>query len=229
VIERLTRQVATVAAILAAMGCIHGKLPPREYYRLRTAPLPDSLAAFYRDGGASTLPVGGVAIVPYVAPGVYGDGNIVYRIDDSEMGSYPNREWAVPVPTMLGMMTEDIFRVRPLTRDPAVFDPPSPHVYAYVWRGLIRELEEVDRGSRVYAVVRLDARIVRATDDSVLWSGSARLERPVPQGTMPAIVDVLSQLATEAILQLQDSARASLAGPAASAVRAPQGGPSARP
>ncbi|HEY2377280.1 MAG TPA: hypothetical protein VGH98_14990 [Gemmatimonadaceae bacterium] len=228
-IERLTRQVATVAAILAAMGCIHGKLPPREYYRLRTAPLPDSLAAFYRDGGASTLPVGGVAIVPYVAPGVYGDGNIVYRIDDSEMGSYPNREWAVPVPTMLGMMTEDIFRVRPLTRDPAVFDPPSPHVYAYVWRGLIRELEEVDRGSRVYAVVRLDARIVRATDDSVLWSGSARLERPVPQGTMPAIVDVLSQLATEAILQLQDSARASLAGPAASAVRAPQGGPSARP
>jgi ABC-type uncharacterized transport system auxiliary subunit len=211
------------------MGCIHGKLPPREYYRLRTAPLPDSLAAFYRDGGASTLPVGGVAIVPYVAPGVYGDGNIVYRIDDSEMGSYPNREWAVPVPTMLGMMTEDIFRVRPLTRDPAVFDPPSPHVYAYVWRGLIRELEEVDRGSRVYAVVRLDARIVRATDDSVLWSGSARLERPVPQGTMPAIVDVLSQLATEAILQLQDSARASLAGPAASAVRAPQGGPSARP
>jgi len=173
--------------------------------------------------------VGGIAIVPYIAPGIYGDGNVVYRIDDSEYGSYPNREWAVPVPTMLGMLTEDIFRSRPLSRDPAVFDPPSPHAYAYVWRGLVRELEEVDRGQQVFAVVRLDARVVRARDDSVLWSGSARLERPVPEGTMPAIVDALSQLSAEAILQLQDSARASLAGPAASAVRPPLGAPSARP
>jgi len=215
--------------LLALSGCIHGKLPAREFYRLRTAPLPDSLTAFYRDGGVSTLPVGSVAIVPYIAPGVYGDGNIVYRIGDSEMGTYPNREWALPVPTMLGMLTEDIFRARPLTRDPVVFDPPSAHSYDYVWRGLVREFEELDRGSHVYAVVRFDARLVRARDDSVLWSGTARLERAVPEGTMPAIVDALSQLATEAIVQLQESARGSLAGPAASAVRAPQVGRGSRP
>ena len=225
-IKRLFILSATLSALA---GCFHGKLPAREYYRLRLPPLPDSLTAYYRDGGASSLLVGGIAIVPYVASGIYGDGNVVYRIDDSEYGSYPNREWAVPVPTMLGMLTEDIFRARPLTRDPAVFDPPSPHTYAYVWRGLVRELEEVDRGDHVYAVVRFDARVVRARDDSVLWSGTARLERPVPQGTMPTIVDALSQLATEAILQLQDSARASLAGPAASAVRPPLGGTGARP
>ncbi|HEX4469737.1 MAG TPA: ABC-type transport auxiliary lipoprotein family protein [Gemmatimonadaceae bacterium] len=215
----LGKCVAIVVMLLDLSGCIHGKLPPREYYRLRTAPLPDSLTAFYRDGGASTLPVGSIAIVPYIAPGVYGDGNIVYRIGDSEMGTYPNREWALPVPTMLGMLTEDIFRARPLTRDPVVFDPPSAHSYDYVWRGLVREFEELDRESHVYAVVRFDARLVRARDDSVLWAGTARLERAVPQGTMPAIVDALSQLATEAILQLQESARGSLAGPAASAVR----------
>jgi len=219
--------LAFLSVLLA--GCIHGKLPPREFYRLRLPPLPDSLGAYYRDGGSSNLLVGGIAIVPYVTPGIYGDGNIVYRVGDSEMGAYPNKEWAVPLSTMLGMFTEDIFRARPLTRDPAVFDPPSPHAYAYVWRGLVRELEEVDRAQRVYAVVRLDARVVRARDDSVLWSGSARLERAVPEGTMPAIVDALSQLASDAILQLQDSARASLAGPAASAVRAPQGSSSSRP
>lgn len=224
------RSVAAVVILFALPGCIHGKLPPREFYRLRLAPLPDSLAAVYHDGGGgATLPVGGIAIVPYVAPGVYGEGNIVYRIGDSEMGSYPNREWAVPVPTMLGMMTEDIFRGRPLTREPAVFDPPSPHAYAYVWRGLVRELEEVDRGSQVYAVVRLDARVARARDDSVLWSGTARLERLVPEGTMPAIINALSELSTQAIFQLQESARAALAGPAASAVRAPQTAPSGRP
>ena len=215
--------------LFVATACIHGKLPPREFYRLRMPPLPDSITAYYRDGGASSLLVGGVAIVPYVASGIYGDGNVVYRIDDSEYGSYPNREWAVPVPTMLGLLTEDIFRARPLTRDPAVFDPPSPHAYAYVWRGLVRELEEVDRGNHVYAVVRLDARLVRAKDDSILWSGSARLERPVPAGTMPAIVDALSQLATEAILQWQESARATLSSPAASAARPPLGTSGARP
>jgi len=225
--DRARRALLTLLLLLT--GCIHGKLPPREFYRLRLPPLPDSIGAYYRDGGASNLLVGGIAIVPYVTPGIYGDGNIVYRVGDSEMGAYPNREWAVPLSTMLGMFTEDIFRARPLTRDPAVFDPPSPHAYGYVWRALVRELEEVDRGQHVYAVVRLDARIVRAKDDSVLWSGSARLERPVPQGTMPAIVDALSQLASDAILQLQDSARTALAAPAASAARAPAAGSSSKP
>lgn len=152
---------------------------------------------------------------------MYGDGNIVFRLNESTYGTYPNREWAVPVSTMLGMMTEDLFRARPLTRDPAVFNPPSPHSYSYVWRGMVRELEEVDRGGNVYAAVRLDARLVRAGDDSVLWSGDARLERIVPEGTMPAIVSMLSQLSAEVIEQLQESARATVFGPAASAVRPP--------
>lgn len=205
----------------ALAGCIHGKLPAREFYRLHLPEPTDSIAGVEHDANplASTLPIGGFAILPYVAPGLYGDNNIVYRVDDATYGSYPNREWGVPVPTMLGMLTEDLFRARPLTRDPAVFDPPSPHTYAYVWRGLVRELEEVDRGSHVYAAVRLDARVVRARDDSVLWAGSARLERLVPEGTMPAIVSTLSQLSIEVITQLQESARAALFGPAASAVR----------
>jgi ABC-type uncharacterized transport system auxiliary subunit len=200
-------------------GCIHGKLPAREFYRLHLPEPTDSIAAATIDheGSSSALRAGSVAILPYVAPGLYGDGNIVYRIDDASYGSYPNREWAVPVPTMLGMLTEDIFRAHPFTRDPAVFDPPSAHAYPFVWRGYVRELEEVDRGSQVFAVVRLDARVIRARDDSVLWNGSARLERLVPEATMPAIVAMLSQLSAEVITQLQESARASIFGPAASA------------
>lgn len=219
-----------VLALLCA-GCIHGKLPAREFYRLRLPEPTDSIAGVEHDANmaASTLPPGAIAIVPYVAPGLYGDNNIVYRVDEAAYGSYPNREWAVPVPTMLGMLTEDMFRARPLTRDPAVFDPPSPHAYAYVWRGLVRELEEVDRGNRVFAVVRFDARIVRARDDSVLWSGSARLERAVPEGTMPAIVTTLSQLSVEVITQLQEAARAAVLVPAASAARSTSPPPTSRP
>jgi ABC-type uncharacterized transport system auxiliary subunit len=221
----------SLAVALLSTSCFHGKIPAREYYRLHLPEPTDSIAAVEHDGTTmgAALPVGGIAIVPYVAPGIYGDGNIVFRVDESAYGSYPNREWALPVPSMLGMLTEDMFRSRPLTRDPAVFDPPSPHAYTYVWRGIVRELEEVDRGNHVFAAVRLDARLVRARDDSVLWSGSARLERPVPEGTMPAIVAMLSQLSVEVITQLQESARASIFGSAASAVRPTSRGPTSRP
>lgn len=219
----LTTRLVAGLLLVSASACIHGKLPAIEYYRLR---LPDTEATApaptYRDGGLTGLAPGAIAILPYVAPGIYGDGGIVYRIDESAYGAYPNREWAVPVPTMLGMLTQDLFRARPLTRDASVFDPPSPHAYAYVWRGLVRELEEVDRGHQVFAAVRLDARLVRARDDSVLWSGTARLEQPVPEGTMPAIVAALSTLAAQVITQLQDSARVSLGAPAASAVASPR-------
>jgi ABC-type uncharacterized transport system auxiliary subunit len=211
-----------VAVLLLSTSCIHGKLPAREFYQLHLPEPTDSIAAAEHDAmAAPRLPSGGIAIVPYVTPGVYGDGNIVFRIDENSYGTYPNREWALPIATMLGMITEDVFKERPLTRDPVVFNPPSPHSYTYVWRGMVRELEEVDRGSHVYAAVRLDARLVRARDDSVLWSGNARLERLVPDATMPAIVGMLSQLSAEVIVQLQESARASVFGSAASAVRPP--------
>jgi ABC-type uncharacterized transport system auxiliary subunit len=214
---------------MTVTACFHGKLPPQEFYRLHLPEPTDSIAAATPDGDTPTLAAGGVAILPYVAPGVYGNRSIVFRVDESSYGSYPNREWALPVPTMLGMLTEDIFRAHPLTRDAAVFDPPSPHAYAYVWRGLVRELEEVDRGKQVFAVVRLDARLLRAKDDSVLWAGSARLERLVPEGTMPAIVSMLSTLSAEVIAQLQESARTAVLGPAASAVRPAARGTTSRP
>ena len=220
---------SALLALLSTSSCIHGKLPAREFYRLHLPEPTDSIAAAEHDAlPAPRLPAGDIAIVPYVTPGVYGDGNIVFRVDENSYGTYPNREWALPIATMLGMITEDVFRAHPLTHDPVVFNPPSPHSYTYVWRGMVRELEEVDRGSHVYAAVAFDARLVRARDDSVLWTGNARLERLVPEGTMPAIVSMLSQLSSEVIVQLQESARASVFASAASAVRPPHRDSTAR-
>jgi ABC-type uncharacterized transport system auxiliary subunit len=199
--------------LVLAGGCVHGKIPPLEQYRLR---IPDTAITSLAqpDGdGHEIRPAGDLAIVPYLAPGLYGSRGIVFRVGENQYGAYPNREWAVPVSTMLGMITEDLLRARPVTLGTAVFDPPSPHSYTYIWRGVVRELEEVDRASEVYAAVRLDARLVRARDDSIMWVGSARLEQKVPSGSMPAIVDALSRLTTEAILQLVDGARTTLAHP----------------
>jgi ABC-type uncharacterized transport system auxiliary subunit len=190
---------AALAAALAASACIRGTLPPREYYRLS---IPDSASVTPRDSAAATLRSGTLGIAPYVTPGIYAETGIAYRIGESEYGTYPSREWAIPLSQMLGVLTEGVLRRAPLTATPALFDPPSLRTQTYVWRGTVREFEEVDRGKSVSAVVRIDATLVRTADDSVVWTGSARREGPVPAPTMAAVVRTLSSLATDAVASL---------------------------
>ena len=158
---------------------------------------------------------GAMAIAPFVTPGMYGEENIVYRIGEVEYGQYPSRLWALPLGQMLGVLAETELSRHPLTSGGAVFDPPARHRYDYIWQATVREFEEVNRGDTVLAAVRFEARILRPRDDSVLWSGSARLERRVASPTMPAIVATLSELAAEAVRQLGEESRSILGASAA--------------
>ena len=154
---------------------------------------------------------------------MYGDASIVFRLNESEYGAYPSREWAVPLSTMLGLLTQDVLRARPVTGGRVIFDPPSPRAETFVWEGTVRELEEVDRAPQVFAAVWLDARVRRSADNAVVWSGSARAERAVAQGgSMSAIVRTLSDLAVEVVEKLAAEARATLASPAVSAGAPPR-------
>ena len=210
-----------LGVVVTITGCLGGRMPPLEYYQLATD---DSARLATPLSGSAlrlTLAPGAVAIAPYQTPGIYADRGIVYRVDDTQYGSYPSREWAMPLSTMLALVTQDVLQARPLTAQPAVFSPSTYAGDTYVWRGFVRQFEEVDRGKDVHAAVALDARLVRVSDDSIVWSGSVRFEEPVPQGTMPAIVSTLSRVSAEAVGQLADEARASLAR-AASAGHAPR-------
>ena len=204
----------------AAVACVKiGTLPALEHYALLIPRADDDTPAV--TGGA--VLDGTLAIAPYETPGIYGDGGIVFRIDDTQLHAYPSRSWSQPLGDMLGMVTEAVISPRPLTVGEAIFDPPSRRSATYIWQGRVREFEEVDRGTRVFAAVALDARIVRAAGDSVLWTGSARVERPVDQPTMPAIVRTLSDLTAEVIAQLADSARAALRVPITATPAPPPG------
>ncbi len=218
--QAATARLAPALLLVTVSACLGGRLPPLELYRLAVPDSARMATALDQPSLRLPLPSGSVAVAPYVAPGIYGNRNIVYRIGDTEYGSYPSREWSMPLATMLGLFTEDILRRQPIARDGALFDPPSYATQRYVWRGTVREFEEVDRGKRVSAVAELDVRLTRAADDSVLWSGSARVERQVPEATMSAIATALSYAAAEAITTLADQARASLLH-AASADRSP--------
>ena len=210
----LTRGAAAALLPFLAAGCFHvGTLPARELYRIT---LPEVVAADSTgrtSAGSTAAPAalgGTIGISQYATPGVYGDPLIVFRIDDTQYGSYSYREWAVPLGDQLGVLTERVLARAPLTAERAVFDPPSRRAQTYIWRGTVREFEEVDRGTQVFAAVRIDVRIARAEDDSIVWSGSSRLERAAQPANMPGIIQTLSTLADEVLTELATRAQREL-------------------
>jgi uncharacterized lipoprotein YmbA len=215
-------QRTLVCGLLAAAiaSCVHGTLPPRELYRLVP---PDSAAATPARATppASGAPVldGALSVGPYQTPGLYGDAPIVYRVGETQYGTYSSREWAIPLSNMLATLTADVLRESSFSAGPVVSEP-ADNSARYEWRGTVREFEEVNRGRQLFAAVHLDASIVRTKDDSLLWHGSARLERGVSEPTMSAIVAGLSALADSAVVELAHQAGRALQG--RSAAEAPR-------
>ena len=180
----------------AAGGCFGNKLPPLEQYRL--APSPDSTALGNPPNGP--LP-GSIAIAKFLTPGIYGGDQIVYRVGETGYGTYPSREWALPLGEMLGLLAEETLRHDPIGTE-AVYGPASRQQFEYEWRGTVKEFEEVNRDNRVYASVKLEARLLRTADDSIIWRGERGVERPVPDPTMSNIVDEISSAARQVMKEL---------------------------
>jgi ABC-type uncharacterized transport system auxiliary subunit len=205
---RFPKLVVVAVGCVALSGCgllnilRPPPLPPRELYRLR---LSDTVSAVPVTGTAAAgLLPGSLAITRYETPGLYGESGIVYRVNSSAYGAYPSKEWALPLSEMLGSMTEAVFARRPISRDQAVYDPPSRNSHTYVWIATVREFEEVNVDQQVSVSVRLDAKIVRAADDSLIWSGNARVDAPVaaPTDRMENVVAALSDAALAVISKL---------------------------
>jgi uncharacterized lipoprotein YmbA len=139
-------------------------------------------------------------------------------VGETQYGTYSSREWAIPLSNMLATLTADVLRAMSFAAGPVVSEAAAGNgARYYEWRGTVREFEEVNRGRRLFAAVHLDASIVRARDDSLLWHGSARLERGVSQPTMSAIVAALSELADSAVVELAQQAGRAFQGRSAAA------------
>jgi len=190
-----------VAAAALSASCIRGTIPARELYRLVPVHRAAGAPAFSGRGGPALT--GEIAVLSYETPGVYGDPNIVYRIGEAQYAAYPYREWAIPLSEMLAARTAETLRATPLAAGAVVADAGGERpTQGYVWRGVVREFEEVNRGREAFAAVHLEGTLTRAVDDSVLWRGSSRLERPVAERTMTAVVAALSALADSAVAEL---------------------------
>ena len=205
----MTSRHALLVAAMLSLGCFGRRtVAPIEMYRL--VPARAETASVAVPVSTDDLPDGSLAVSRFVTPGLYGQRGIVYRVGESEYAAYPSREWAIPLGEMLGRRTADLMQEKPLVRGGASFDPPSRRAVSYVWRGTVREFEEIDRGNDVFVAVNLEASLVRVEDDSIVWSGGARVERPVPDGTMEGIVAGLSAATDEVVFALLDAARVSI-------------------
>jgi uncharacterized lipoprotein YmbA len=202
----MTRFAGIIMAGVLLGACLGGP-QPLERYRLLPAPATRPIAATTAEAGASALPI--ITVEPYATSGVYADPQIVFRLGETTYGTYPNREWAVPLGTMLADVTLDAMRAVPALQA-RVADDRASASSGLVWRGVVQRFEEVDRGEQVLAAVRLDAVLLRVPGDSVVWQGTAGFERPVPEATMTAIVDSLSALTSSAIGQLLAGAHGAL-------------------
>ena len=206
---------------VVASGCIPEflKKRPLEQYTLVFPHTEDGAPI----GPRPPVLAGSLVIRPYVASGIYDRPGIVYRVDDFQLSAYPNREWAIPLRDMLGAITAEALRSRPLTAETAAFDPRAARTTDYQWRGTVREFEEVNRARQVLAAVHLEVEIIRSVNDSVIWKGSERIERPVPPPTnsMQRIVETLSALSADALTRLIDRARTDLGVPTAGTARVP--------
>jgi hypothetical protein len=203
----MTPQRSLVAlAVALSIACVRSRVVPAvEMYRL----LPSAETASVAVAG-NALPDGAVAVVRFITPGVYGQRGIVYRVGETGYAAYPSREWAIPLGEMLGRRTADLMQTHPLVRGGSLFDPPSRRGFTHVWRGTVREFEEIDRGRNVFVAVDLEASLIRVEDDSIVWSGGSRAERAIPDGTMDGIIAGLSAATDEVLVALLDSARVSI-------------------
>lgn len=205
----MTARIVALALLTVVAGCLRSRtVAPIEMYRLVPT-------AAETSGGVAPAPIeglteGSLAISRYITPGLYGQRGIVYRVGEAGYATYPSREWAIPLGEMLGRRTADLLQERPLVRGGALFDPPTRRAFTHLWRGTVREFEEIDRGSDVFVAVSLEASLIRVEDDSILWSGGARVERPVPGGTIEGIIAGLSAATDEVVFALLDSARVSI-------------------
>lgn len=206
-VRRTLSQIACIALYLAQSGCFRGRLPPREFYRL--SPL-DSVVSSV--GVSNTPPLtGSIAIASYDTPGIYGDGALVYRVGVSGYGTYPSREWAIPLGEMLATRTEAITRPLGLTSGRVAFDRSATRREQYEWRGAVREFDEVDGPTSVSVSVSLVARLVRVADDSVLWSGAAQdVEQVLEARKIDSVVAALSVATNRALTRLVEDAASAL-------------------
>jgi ABC-type uncharacterized transport system auxiliary subunit len=195
-------------AIAFVAVCAFGGCGPSKYaksYVLNFPQTAPSVAAAPESRGA-------LAVREFQCPQYLCEGRIVYRPSAEEIAFYEFHRWATNPRNMVTQYVADSIRSRGLFKSVSLQDAVTEP--AYVLRGSIDRLEEVDQGSVVQAVCTISAQLMNTQTKSVVWTHTATKTVPVQTRNVPGVVDGLSaavRMSVEALVNaLQDAAASSL-------------------
>jgi ABC-type uncharacterized transport system auxiliary subunit len=154
------------------------------------------------DGGIAAAPtrpasLGALAIRDFACPDYLCDGRIVYRPTRTEVGYYEYHRWAM---TLRRMITDSVAgRIRAGGAFAAVEPSQRAAGATYTLTGAIEQLEEVDDGRDVQAIVTLSAELVDMRAHTTVWQHSEIASEPVKTRDVAGVVNSLSAATRRAI------------------------------
>lgn len=128
---------------------------------------------------------------------------IVYFTTGNELNFYAHHRWAEPPNRMVQSLLIRQLRATNAFDDIVAYR--AQKGLAYVLRGNLLSMEEVDTASDIKARFGLELELVRQEDDHVVWTGRHGCERSVGAKTVGAVVDTMSGCVQETLDELTRS------------------------
>lgn len=190
--KRAYRLIAPVALALVSACSILPKADPSDVYRLASAQTTSHAAPVTwslrvnKPQTSEFLDSPRIAVVP--------NGDLI--------SSYANSRWSDPAPVLLRNRFMDGFqrdgRVTLLSTDETNLQSD------YELGGQLQAFQSEYRGSAVEVVIRLDARLVRGSDQRIVASRRFEIRQPVSDTKVPAVVAGFGQAGDELNKQVVD-------------------------
>lgn len=190
--KRAYRLIAPVALALVSACSILPKADPSDVYRLASAQTTSQAAPVTwslrvnKPQTSEFLDSPRIAVVP--------NGDLI--------SSYANSRWSDPAPVLLRNRFMDGFqrdgRVTLLSTDETNLQSD------YELGGQLQAFQSEYRGSSVEVVIRLDARLVRSSDQRIVASRRFEIRQPVSDTKVPAVVAGFGQAGDELNKQVVD-------------------------
>jgi len=208
-----THRLAIVfLAILTTAGCGAVRYPKN--YVLNFPPPPPSLSAPRDMRGA-------LAIQQFQCPEYLCEGRIVYRSSPEEVEFYEFHRWATNPRDMITQSLADRIRSQALFN--AVVLKGTGVETAYVLKGNIERLEEVDEGRDVRVVCTISAQLLDTQTKSIIWTHTESQTIAIEDRNVAGVVSSLSVAAGTAVDNLVKSLAETLPSSTAEQIANPLG------
>lgn len=189
---RLLTGLLLAASLLATgmLGC--GRPPQQRHFYTLTYPMP-------RPSFPTPYPYT-VRVKELAISSTYGSTQLVFRKDMHEIQFHTSRRWTDRPQRMVSdLIRKNLSHTRLVQQVTESLGETPPD---YVLTGEIEAIEELDAGTATYAHLAVALRLVRFSNDTVVWRHSFDRRRLVPRGQVRSMVRATSQILEAEMLQV---------------------------